>query len=254
MNKIAIATLIKGDIGVSDNWQNRLIVLRNKSINKHFFEKCDFIIFHEGNVSEEYKKTIIRDSNIKFSIKFIEVSNFKPSMDEIEKMKHSLIDKNVVETGYSSMCKFWSYGFINYLKEYDYVIRIDDDCVVLNDIAPIVKELETKYLVFPFLSGEDYRYRMKEFTKQYFHSDELPDERIRGPYTNFCGFNLNKIRSNVHIMDFFNTIEINNFVYRYTWQDVQLWGLVMRHILKPEDWEENKNIKYIHLSHLNYVN
>jgi hypothetical protein len=55
-------------------------------------------------------------------------------------------------------------------------------------------------------------------------------------------------------MDFFNTIEINNFVYRYSWQDVQLWGLVMEYILTEEDWSENRDIKYIHLSHLNFVN
>jgi hypothetical protein len=255
MNKLAIATLIKGDIGVGDNWQNNLIILRNKSIHKNFFGDCDFIIFHEGNVSEEYKNTILKDSRIKFPIKFIEVNNFKPSKEEIEKIKHSLIDRTVVQTGYSSMCKFWSYGFIDYLKEYDYVIRIDDDCVALNDISPIVEELKEKYLVFPFLTGESYRYRLKDFVKQYFIKNKSIDEdKIKGPYTNFCGFNLNKIRNNVHIMDFFNTIEINNFVYRYSWQDVQLWGLVMEYILTEEDWSENRDIKYIHLSHLNFVN
>ena len=130
MGKIAIATLIKGDIGISNNWQNNSVIIRNKSIHKNFFGNCDLIIFHEGNVSEEYKERIIQQSNVKFPIKFIEVSNFKPSMDEIEKMKYSLIDRNPVETGYSSMCKFWSYGFLKYMDEYDMVVRIDDDCIV----------------------------------------------------------------------------------------------------------------------------
>ena len=260
MGKIAIATLIKGDIGISNNWQNNSVIIRNKSIHKNFFGNCDLIIFHEGNVSEEYKKRIIQQSNVKFPIKFIEVSNFKPTMDEIEKMKHSLIDRNPVETGYSSMCKFWSYGFLKYMDEYDMVVRIDDDCIVLNDITSIIDELENRHIVFPFLSGENYRYRLKEFTKNYFTQinpvENFEDEgdKIRGPYTNFCGFNLNKIRNDERIINFFNMIEKNNFIYRYTWQDVQLWGLIMKNLLRDTDWKEDKNIKYIHLSHLDYVN
>lgn len=254
MPKLAIATLIKNPGDSFTNWEHTLVIVRNQSIAKNFRGFCDLILFHEGDISEEYKDKIRYRSAINLNIKFIEVPDFKITDSEIQKLKPQILDIGNVRTGYSSMCKFWSYRFLNYLIEYDYVIRIDDDCIVLNDIQPVIDDLETKYLSFPNAGNEDFRHGLENFIKSHFDKSSVDVEKILVPYTNFCGFNLNKIRKNKNIIDFFNEVENNQFIHKYAWNDTIIWGIVMKYIIGEENWSEHKKIKYIHLSHLNYVN
>jgi len=252
MAKVAIATLLKG-IGTSfAQWKETLVIIRNKSIIKNFKGKCDLIFFHEGNLHEEYMAKI--KSSVNFNIKFIEVPNFRLSESELSILKPDILDMGNVRTGYSSMCKFWAYLFIDYLSEYDYVIRLDDDCIVLNNMDKLIENLEKSYLCFPALGQEDLRHGLEDFMKMYFDKPVIEETRIDLPYTNFCGFNLNKIRRDKRILNFFREIENNQFIHKYAWTDTLLWGIIMKYLLKKEDWEEMKEIKYIHLSHLMYVN
>ena len=252
MAKVAIATLLKG-IGTSfAQWKETLVIIRNKSIIKNFKGKCDLIFFHEGNLHEEYMAKI--KSSVNFNIKFIEVPNFRLSESELSILKPDILDMGNVRTGYSSMCKFWAYLFIDYLSEYDYVIRLDDDCIVLNNMDKLIENLEKSYLCFPALGQEDLRHDLEDFMKMYFDKPVIEETRIDLPYTNFCGFNLNKIRRDKRILNFFREIENNQFIHKYAWTDTLLWGIIMKYLLKKEDWEEMKEIKYIHLSHLMYVN
>ena len=252
MAKVAIATLLKG-IGTSfAQWKETLVIIRNKSIIKNFKGKCDLIFFHEGNLHEEYMAKI--KSSVNFNIKFIEVPNFRLSESELSILKPDILDMGNVRTGYSSMCKFWAYLFIDYLSEYDYVIRLDDDCIVLNNMDKLIENLEKSYLCFRSLGKEDLRHGLEDFMKMYFDKPVIEETRIDLPYTNFCGFNLNKIRRDKRILNFFREIENNQFIHKYAWTDTLLWGIIMKYLLKKEDWEEMKEIKYIHLSHLMYVN
>ncbi len=253
MPKIAIATLVKFNENDYNRWEDNLIIVRNKSIKENYHNLCDLIIFHEGNLKDDYVKKIMNLSCVHFPIKFVEIPNFKLSNKEFETLKPKMMDIGNVRTGYSSMCRFWSYIFLDYLKEYDYLIRIDDDCIVLNDIQPIIDNLNNNYLSFPFLSSEDYRVGLKDFIKEYFNIDSA-DDRLSVPYTNFCAFNLNKIKANTKILNLFKKIEENQYIHTHTWNDTLIWGMVMKYILNEEDYSENRNVKYIHLSHLDYVN
>jgi hypothetical protein len=265
MKRKAIATLIRTSEPGGNQWFNRIVYVRNESIKRNLkvdSNNVDFIFFHEIGFREEDKKDLLRDlrsREIHNKVKFIEVGDFKPTTEKFNSIKNDLIDENIIHTGYSSMCRFWSYGFMKYLDEYDYVIRIDDDCIALSDVNLIFDELETRYISFPYLSGENFRPNLKEFIKSYF-TKTYPDrefeesERIRVPYTNYCGFNLNLIKQNEIIMNFFKLIEQRDYIYKYTWQDTQLWGLIIKYMLTLDDWSENKKVKYIHMSHLSYVN
>ena len=255
MEKIAIATLIKG-VGENYNkWQETLVLIRNQSVLRNFEGSFDLILFHEGNLHPNYINKIKYSKKEWSNIKFVEVHNFKLSADELESLKSQILDIGNVRTGYSSMCRFWAYGFLDYLNEYDYVIRIDDDCIALNRINPIIEELKgDRYLTFPTLGNEEFRFGLKDYLKMYFDKPNIEEEDIDVPYTNFCGFNLKKIRRDKRIRNFFKEIENNHFIHRYSWNDTVLWGIVMKYFLKDEQWLEMKEIKYIHLSHLSYIN
>lgn len=254
MEKIAIATLIKGVGEKYTNWQETLVLIRNQSIGQNFNGECDLIFFHEGNLHEEYMDKIKYSRSLNFNLKFIEVPDFKLSEEELSELRPDILDMGNVRTGYSSMCRFWAYGFLDYLSGYDYVVRLDDDCIALNNINPIIEELRNKYLTFPCLGNENLRYGLGDFMKMYFDKPVIDFDKIETPYTNFCGFNLNKIRRDKRILNFFTEIENNQFIHKYAWTDTLLWGIIIKYFFKEENWQEMREIKYIHLSHLCYVN
>ena len=264
MNKKAIVTLVKNNPSVEHNWERNFIILRNNSISKYLnSEDIDLIIFHENDFTDDYKKFIKNFSPISVqpNIKFIEVPDFRPTEEEFDILKTKVRDPNIIYTGYSSMCKFWAYGFLEYTKDYDKIVRIDDDCVALSNIDVIFKKLEEKLLVFPYLSGEDCREYQMEYINKFFSElhpiknfKAIVDKRIEVPYTNFCGFNLQKIRKNKHFFYFFKWLEENNLIYLHAWQDAALWGILIKHLLDEKDWMEMNSAKYIHLSHLSFVN
>ena len=254
MAKIAIATLLKG-IGTNfTQWKETLVIIRNQSIRQNFNGECDLIFFHEGNLHEEYMAKIKYSRSLNFNVKFIEVPNFRLSESELSVLKPHILDIGNVRTGYSSMCKFWTYIFIDYLSEYDYVVRLDDDCIVLNNIDKLIQNLEKSYLCFPALGQEDLRHGLEDFMKMYFDKPVIDEKRIDVPYTNFCGFNLNKIRKDKRILNFFREIENTQSIHKYAWTDALLWGIIIKYFFKEENWQEMREIKYIHLSHLMYVN
>lgn len=257
-NRKAIITLMRGTIGDNyQRWQDNIIALRNKSIDVNLKDKCDFIIFHEGNLIEEHQKFIVQKSLIIPRIKFVEIKDFKT----IDKKIHSrLEDKGTYNSGYASMCKFWFSSFINYLDDYDYVIRIDDDCIVDSNVDQVFEELESKYIVAPQFSEETHRKGLVDFIQHFLMENNLViengdlGESFNGPYTNYCGYNLSKIRNNPIIMNYIQQINDSENIYINSWQDVSLWGSIMKCFLTEDDYKELKNVSYFHLSHLNYPN
>ncbi len=263
MAKIAIATLLRGVESGFEKWEKTLVIIRNQSIIKNFNKDCDLIFFHEGNLGEKYKSKIksfqsifnsSNNSKININIKFVEVPDFQISNETLSYLNSKTLDMGNIRTGYSSMCRFWSFGFLNYIDEYDYVIRIDDDCIVLNNFENIISSLENRYICFPKSSGENYREGFVDFLKTYFDKCVIDETQIDAPYTNFCGFNINKIKKDKRILNFFREIENNHFIHKYSWGDTLLWGIIIKYFLKNDDYLQMDKIQYIHLSHLTYVN
>lgn len=107
--KNAIIVLTRG----YDNLEkyNRLLK-RNASIEKFFGNKYPLVIFHEGNITSiamEY----IKAKNPSLNFTFVNVSEIWNYAD-----------------GYKSMCRFNALWVWHFCKQYDYVMRIDEDCII----------------------------------------------------------------------------------------------------------------------------
>lgn len=87
------------------------LIERNKSIFR-FLPKYPLILFHEGNISLKHQYHI-REKSPNESIEFINIS-------EVWNKDYS----------YESMCRFYAYHVWNYLSDYDYVLRVDEDCII----------------------------------------------------------------------------------------------------------------------------
>lgn len=105
----AIVGLVRGYADVKDY---KGLISRNIGIWNTINNDCKYplVIFHEGNISQAQQKYITESS-----------------------MGQTLIFKDISAVwkgGYEGMCRFMIYDLWQQCKEYDYVMRVDEDCVI----------------------------------------------------------------------------------------------------------------------------
>ena len=114
--KNAIIGLVRGG---QDRWNDKYngkvhsLIARNKSIYECINSEgqYSFLIFHEGNITKEHQ-TYIQAQTPNQKIEFISVEDTWGNR------------------GYTSMCKFYYYDVWHYCKDYDWVLRVDDDVII----------------------------------------------------------------------------------------------------------------------------
>ena len=109
MNNCAIVCLTRG-YPTKDKYQT--LIDRNCAIRKHMNQdkRYPLIIFHEGNISEEHQEHINYYSEGQ-SIQFVDISY-------------------IWRGGYEAMCEFHIYHIWHLCHQYNYILRIDEDCMV----------------------------------------------------------------------------------------------------------------------------
>ena len=86
------------------------------------------ILFHEGNISDKDQNYIINNTNGQiYFVDVHEVFNIYPGID-----------------GYKIMCKFQMYYLWDYVSDYDYVIRIDEDIFIEKFDNEIIEKMKNK--------------------------------------------------------------------------------------------------------------
>ena len=124
--KIAVVALTRGY--PNDQSQYQTLIKRNasihKSINQHRNNAADIILFHEGNISDLDQHYI--KSNSQDEIKFVNVGKY---FDERELV---LEGDSKFNFGYRIMCRFNMYYIWDEVKEYDYILRVDEDIEISN--------------------------------------------------------------------------------------------------------------------------
>ena len=125
--------------------------------NFNFKYKYPVIILHDGDYDNNSKNEILLSirGECKDIVKFQELDNndFKIP-DHIDKIKmEKCINVNPVpywrNNKYRIMCNFWIKHFFKYCKEYDYVMRIDDDSIIEE---PITTDM------FQIMNDKDFNY------------------------------------------------------------------------------------------------
>lgn len=163
VNRRAIAMLIKGEAeGDEANYElpTRPIHYRLQSVARLPWAKTyDHLIFHESSLPEKHKP-LLQQWSPQIPLRFINVqavfdagkllqSNWKrdaengrysfrdPALNRgVSCWDEHNIDNKTNTTleldffGYKSMCQFWFADFLDYVTDYDAVLRIDDDIVI----------------------------------------------------------------------------------------------------------------------------
>ncbi len=267
MRKIAIAVLTKG---YENNDSYSMLIKRNNYIYDNIISKSslefDNVIFHEGNITPEQQDYI--STNSKCKLIFRNVKEHGPAFDD---------SKNLVNTelcpptelsatfplGYKHMCHFWSIDFFNYLLDYQYVIRIDEDCFVDRiDISTISNIVDTniKFAVPLICDSLDHPHvimgldkLLAEYLKKNNIQSPVEYSDIRSPNTNFMVIDLDFFRNHKIVQGFLSEIDSCHGIYSNRWGDAPIWGIIL-YALSGVDFYELSDTGYLHGSHNHYVN
>jgi hypothetical protein len=251
--KYCIAILTRG---YSDISKYQELIKRNKHISNNLKNKSiDNLIFHENNITPE-QQTYIKNQTPELNIIFINILNHA-----FKKNKENIVFEYAHDfgIGYRHMCSFWFIDFFHFVKDYSFLLRIDEDCFINFSIDDILLKLDN----YTFITGiedidmEFVTYGLNNFSinfmKKYYNMEVAP-KNPGGPYTNVIGFSLNKIRENKMFQKYMNEINFSEMIYKRRWGDLPLWGEVIHYIFSRNSLKIDKDIKYLHGSHNKEVN
>ena len=262
MYKNAIVLLNRGYeyIYSYQNLINRNNNIYDKIISKTFIH-FDIIIFHEGNILKEHQE-YIQTNTPSLKLNFIDVTTTEPKTAfQLSKNKINLelcpptLLASQFSTGYRHMCHFWSIDFLDYLKDYKYIVRIDEDCLVENfDLSVFEKMYKNNiFFVSPYFQGKDnenvtigMEILWDRFIKEnnitpfkYYHD-------MKCPYTNLMIVDIQNIRNNLIIKQFLKYIDDSHGIYSNRWGDLPIWGLILSTLIDPKHYSDFKTISYTH--------
>jgi hypothetical protein len=154
-------------------------------------------------------------------------------------------------------------NFFDIVKDYNKLLRIDEDCFIESNIDNIFSELDKNIFICGMLDmDQDFVTKgLNEFS-QYFLNKNRNNFNFKkegkkspdGPYTNLIGFSLDKIRETEIFEKYRYAIEKSDMIYKRRWGDLPLWGEVIYYIFGEETMKVDKTIKYFHGSHNMNVN
>jgi len=268
--KVAVVVLTRGYSIISG--YNDLIE-RNKSIYNVLYNssknKYDFIIFHEGNISIEDQLHISKFTP-ELKLIFKNVKNTKPKIafnNNKNKNNYDLCPptnlSNGFNLGYKHMCHFWAIDFLEYLTEYKYIIRIDEDCILTRFDKNTIGNMFNNNIKFisPYFQQQDEKdviVGLEKLLDKFINENKIVPKSnfndIKCPYTNFMIIDVEYFNNENNIKKFFNLVDESSCIYSNRWGDLPLWGAVLYTFLDSVLYLEDKTISYHHKSHGKFVN
>ena len=257
---------------------NATLLQRNRSIRDHLYtcnqlvnDKCtaavaDVIIFHEGNIIQSHQD-YIQLATPEMPINFINVSSV---FQQFHHVSNPLCPPSYISSlkytsaGYHSMCYFWFMGFIQYVEEYDWMLRIDSDCILMGESRNAVNNLHNLKVNFSatsWLSLDREKYDtisdkkegpvvrgLKNLTQSFAikHGITRQFKTWKAPYSNVMYIDLKHLRNSVIIAQYMEVVNASGCIYGNRWGDLPLWGAAIRLNGQPTT---KLNLKYYHGSH-----
>jgi hypothetical protein len=258
-DKNAIVVLTKGYNTLE---QYDSLIKRNESIYSKFYSKAnkdmfDIVIFNEGNITTEHQE-YIQSRTPELPLKFTSIAFYNNI--EVNNMCPPTELSNRFPNGYKNMCYFWSIDFLRYLKEYNYVIRIDEDCIIHKLDSDIIERYTRDNIMFSSANYQesddiDVTVGMDRFFNTFLSENSLSQKNeLKMPYTNFVIINIQYFYHNTIIKKVLEKIKDTNCIFSNRWGDLPIWGYILSYLIDKQYFIEDKNIVYYHGSHAAHIN
>ena len=232
--------------GYQEKWKYGALILRNLSVRILLLRlrgscRSDVILFHEGNITP-FDRRILAILSLG-PLKFVDVSGV------FKRAPHHVWTRHDESEGYSLMCKFNYHDVWKLLENYDVVIRVDEDCLVLS-LPPLEDE---EVFTTGMVTGENHKPTNRSLPRY------LEQRGLRQFYDHLFPYtNVYQTRPSFWLQE-----EVGDYL-RWIWENPQSvdkrWGdlPVLGVALKAFGaWDHRTSVipryRYVHLSHLVFV-
>jgi hypothetical protein len=223
--------------------------------------RINHFVFHEGNVGL-LARIAIGVASLPLRLRFVNLREFfaefrqERNPDNVEKCPETELSlKFSVE--YRAMCAFWIDGFLDYLRDYDVVFRLDEDCVLesLNHatvLEPLI-EAEVDYcagMAFGF-DALDVTRGLEDFVAEWHekHPSTRPPQLDHNPYTNVFLLRPKALESNPEAFSFLKHVRSSGCVLSNRWGDHVIWGALLSMYGETIKSNLSADVSYFHGSH-----
>ena len=222
---------------------------------------CSFIVFHEGNIPPSQQQFIAAQPGMP-TLNFVSVAaEFSPKnlVAESDYCRETKLSRKFTH-GYKCMCAFWLNGFLGYVEDVDYVVRIDEDCTLLHlGLVKLIAEMRataSKYCTAAFQFGdpEDVVMGLDQFCQDFCDSNGLamPASPVAHPFTNFFVLDYAHYRNDTLFDDYSRRVRETGCIHINRWGDLPLWGYYLA--ISRGKVLHAKRVSYRHGSHNSIVN
>lgn len=240
--------------------QYKKLIDRNLSISKFInLDGHDMLIFHEGNITKDHQDYIKLESKNSDLI-FIDISDefnlSQKSLDAHEELQNKPKPNYGIYLGAKIMFRFYSIKCFEYLREYDYVMRADEDILFTskpsNDVFSFMYEND---LILGYgrrkIDSHPLTQTLADFIKQYIVNNNIPtsctlDEiNINNFYNNFSILKTSFWTEN-RVLDILKEIDISEGIFNLRWGDSTIQANIIRMFSAPHRWYRFKDLNYQH--------
>jgi hypothetical protein len=251
----AIVALVRG---YGDIRYYEPLIARNKAIYDTINAKVDIqyplILWHEGNIGED-QQNYIRSRGLNTDVRFVDVSRefqFPPYVDRAALLEHW-------HAGYRLMCKINTWDIWNLTKDFKYILRVDEDCVLEKVVGDPFKWIDAQDLdcAFSLLinDGHDLTHEsLPCFVEAYTELVGEPDSpnglplTSRFPYTNVMMAKGSFFRL-PHVSNFLRQSVLEPDFYINRWGDHIVLGVALNLFSSESKIGPIEGLCYHHASH-----
>lgn len=241
----------------SEQYYGKLIQ-RNEYIyqnfNRHMDEEYPLIIFHEGNISTEHQNVILNYNKNKL-VSFVDISkDFKWPSD----LPMSEMLDGGFHPGYRLMCKFNCYHVWDYVKDYDYMFRVDEDTFIGElkyDVFQYMQDNNMDYLVGRFceethkLTNFSIPSKAHELLGDRWQVSDYDQEELWVPYSNLLIAKVSLFRE-PEVQSFLKDLTSDPRFLTHRWGDHVVQGIVLKAFSSKEKVSFIPDFEYMHGSHM----
>jgi hypothetical protein len=224
-----------------------------QAINRHRARHYPLIIWHQGNIIDEHQRYILaRESNA--SVRFIDVSSVFRLPGDVK--ENELIESWPV--GYRLMCRFHTFHIWQYTQQFDYIMRLDEDCSLSSAAIDPIQWLSRVGLDFAAARFGPEPHKLTNRTLAPFvkrcAGNLCPSRRDANlynqsfPYTNLYVTRTGFWRQ-AEVQRFLNAVVRERDFIRMRWGDLPVLGVALNMFARPGKVATIPNLTYRHESH-----
>lgn len=224
------------------------------SFNRHMQEEYPLIIFHEGNISRQHQDFILSHNQNKY-VSFVDISeHFRwPSSIPLSEMKDGGF-----HPGYRLMCKFNCYHVWDYVQEFDYMFRVDEDTFIGElryDVFQYMQDKNLDYLVGRFceethkLTNDTIPAKAHELLGERWQESDYDQTDLWVPYSNLLIAKVSLFRD-PEVQTFLEQLTSDPRFLTHRWGDHVVQGIILKAFSSKDKVSFIPDFEYMHGSHM----